>query len=223
MSVSPRLFYQKDFTSLKTIFIRKSSLNNYVNTVPGRQPRFNSFLSSALFRSNITLSHTFDFGDYADGAREAGGKITYHKYGLGMDQTDGNGNILKSLSTVIEELGHQNRVIDIFKIDCEGCEWATSVNWFEAAAKHNVTIRQIQVELHGPPQRLGAPPQEIHNYFDLMYKHGYVIFHKEMNMLAKEQGGNCIEYAFLKLDPEFVNAEQRIKAAEAMETKAAFE
>lgn len=158
--------------------------------------------------------HTFDFGDYADGAREAGGKITYHKYGLGTDQTDAKGNVLKSLGTVVEELGHQNRVIDIFKIDCEGCEWATAVNWFEAAVKHNVTIRQIQVELHK------APPKPAHNFFDLMYEHGYVIFHKEMNIIGMQMGGDCIEYAFLKLDPEFVHAEQRTKAVDALEAKA---
>jgi len=157
--------------------------------------------------------HTFDFGDYAEGAKEAGGKITYHQYGLGMDETDAKGNTFKSLSTVIEELGHQNRVIDIFKIDCEGCEWRTAEKWFEAAAKHNVVIRQIQVEVHA------NIPKVMHDYFDRMYELGYVIFHKEYNMIAKEFGGNCIEYAFLKLDPEFVNAEQRTKAGEVLEAQ----
>jgi len=123
--------------------------------------------------------HTFDFGDYADGAKEAGGKITYHQYGLGTDETDAKGNSFKSLSTVIEELGHQNRVIDIFKIDCEGCEWRTAEKWFEAAIKHNVMIRQIQVEVHA------NTPKAMHDFFDLMYDNGYVIFHKEYNMISK--------------------------------------
>lgn len=158
--------------------------------------------------------HTFDFGDFAAGAKAAG--VTYHKYGLGTDETDSHGNVLKSLSTVIEELGHQNRVIDIFKIDCEGCEWSTVQSWFEAEVKHNVTIRQIQVELHD------TTPKNKHAFFDRMYEHGYVIFHKEPNMIAKDKfDSNCIEYAFLKLNPKFANAEQRTKAVDVLEGRAA--
>lgn len=38
------------------------------------------------------------------------------------------------------------------------------------------------------------------DFFDAMYHHGYVITHKEVNILAV---GGCIEYAFLKLDSSF--------------------
>ena len=145
--------------------------------------------------------HTFDFGDYGADAKKIG--VEYHQWGLGADSTDGK---FKSLSTTVEDLGHQNREIDIFKIDCEGCEWETAVNWFDTAAKHNIMIRQIQVELHG------YDAGKIHAFFDLMYEHGYVIFHKEPNLL----GASCIEYAFLKLDPEFVNAASRTKGVDAL-------
>ena len=153
--------------------------------------------------------HTFDFGDFAAGAKEAGGKINYHKQGMGNDRTDKSGNVFKSLSTTVQELGHQNRIIDVFKIDCEGCEYATAANWFEAVTKHNITLRQIQVELHKNSAR------KIMEFFDLMYKHGYVIFHKEPN-LRSVATGFCIEYALLKLDAEFVNVAPRTKGVVAL-------
>ena len=84
--------------------------------------------------------HTFDFGDYSKGARDAGG-VHYHQVGVGQDAPPQ----FKSVSTIVQELGHGGRVIDIFKIDCEGCEWQTAQHWFHS----NVTLRQIQVELHG--------------------------------------------------------------------------
>jgi len=127
--------------------------------------------------------HTFDFGNYSEGAKKAG--VHYHQVGLGLDQPPK----YKSLSTIVNELGHEGRTVDIFKIDCEGCEWTTAAKWFEA----NITLRQIQVELHG------ADIQETPKFFDLMYKNNYVITHKEPNIVA----GKAIEFALLKLAPDF--------------------
>lgn len=154
--------------------------------------------------------HIFDFGDYAEGAKKAGGKLTYHRHGLqGSDHT-AKGRVFKSLDTVFKELGHQNTVIDIFKIDCEGCEFSTVKTWFEAAEKHNVIIRQIQVEMHN------NPIEDTFAFFDTMYENGYVIFHKEFNLIAVPYKGTAIEYAFLKLDPEFTNAVPRRKGVNVM-------
>jgi len=129
--------------------------------------------------------HTFDFGKYSKGAKKAG--VHYHQVGLGSDSPPK----FKSLSTIIKELGHEGRTIDIFKIDCEGCEWETAAKWFEA----DITLRQIQIELHG------ADIQITPKFFDLMYKNNYVITHKEPNIAYPE--GKAIEYAFLKLAPQF--------------------
>ena len=50
-----------------------------------------------------------------------------------------------------------------------------------------------------------------------MYEHGYVIFHKEINMIAIEvRGSACVEYAFLKLDPEFVNPASRTERVDVL-------
>lgn len=129
--------------------------------------------------------HTFDFGNYGEGAKKAG--VQYHQYGVGKDDPPK----FKSIKTIVKELGHEGRIIDIFKIDCEGCEWETASHWFDA----DIGIRQIQVELHKDGKMIQNAPK----FFDTMYKNNYVITHKEPNIAY----GNAIEYALLKLAPEF--------------------
>ena len=103
----------------------------------------NDFSFETFVQKDISTNceiHTFDFGDYAKGAKEAGG-VQYHQVGVGID----NPPRFKSIKTLVKELGHENRIIDVFKIDCEGCEWKTAQHWFDTSV--NVTLRQIQVEL----------------------------------------------------------------------------
>ena len=93
-----------------------------------------------------------------------------------------------TVQDIMSKLGHQNRTIDIFKIDCEGCEWESYEGWFEGAS-----IRQIQVELH-----YITKAEALMRY---AYKNNFVIFHKEPNTLGCK--GVCIEYAFLRLTEAF--------------------
>lgn len=63
--------------------------------------------------------HTFDMGDYASRVEPTGSH--YHRWGIsGEAFTDDKGQIYKTLQQTVQELGHQGRTIDIFKIDCEG-------------------------------------------------------------------------------------------------------
>ena len=148
--------------------------------------------------------HTFDpemsgkrYGDKAPSG------VHYHDWGFapdagGVDEMeegrnmgfDRRGGTFKSFRETVEELGHAGRVIDIFKIDCEGCEWTTYNDWFAAGA----TLRQILVEVHNAPAEADA-------FFRTLRDQGYVTFHKEPNI--QYAGGSCVEYAFLKLEPEF--------------------
>lgn len=93
----------------------------------------------------------------------------------------------RSLQETLKILGHSERRIDIFKIDCDECEWATFHDWLE------FDIRQILVEVHDAPA-------VVDDFFQALRNAGYAIFHKEPNI---ENNPNCIEYSFLKLSKEF--------------------
>jgi hypothetical protein len=132
--------------------------------------------------------HTFDPTIGEQPSNLPGGNIQFHPWGLASRD---NGTS-KTLPSIIKELGHTGREIDIFKIDCEGCEWDTYKGWFDGSTK----IRQIQLEVHGGTE--DAPPTLAQNFMLFLKSKGYVIFHKEPNI--QHSGGSCIEYAFLLLN-----------------------
>ena len=132
--------------------------------------------------------HTFDFGNYAQGAKEAGGNIQYHQVGVGIDKPPK----FKSINTLVKELGHENRVIDIFKIDCEGCEWSGYKDWLSA------DIRQLLIETH-----------DLHantlDFFDDLIDAGFNIVSREPNILpfVTKNNNMALEWSLLRLDPAF--------------------
>ena len=133
--------------------------------------------------------HTFDPNVGMSPSNKPAG-VHFHPWGLAQ-KTRGK---MKSLKDIVSALGHEHRQIDIFKIDCEGCEWSTFPAWLEVP-----NIRQIQAELHKSPKG-----------FDLlsaMFKKNFVIFHKEPNTYGCK--GDCIEYAFLKLNKTFFETPRR--------------
>ncbi len=138
--------------------------------------------------------HTIDKNDWNHyGRGPPPSFVTYHKFTMGVPPA------ATSLSTIVHELGHESRTIDIFKIDCEGCEWDTFRSWFG----QGVYIRQILVELHGTGHVNGS---NAHDFFNFLFNLGYVIFSKEPNTLGC--GGSCIEYGFLKMSPGFARGVQ---------------
>lgn len=134
--------------------------------------------------------HTFDFGNYSAAASKLNHVTNYHQWGLSsISHTDSRGNIYKTIDQTVRDLHHEGRTIDIFKIDCEGCEWATVKSWMGA----NVVLRQILVELH----QVQVPGTM--EFFELLHDNNYVVFHKEPNIQYWQIGGGAIEYSFLKL------------------------
>lgn len=104
----------------------------------------------------------------------------------------------KTMGQTIQDLGHSGRMIDILKVDCEGCEWESLSYWLKDIHALNVTVRQILFETHEPPPHPGAKL-----FFQALLDEGFVIFHKEANSLA---GGKCFEYAWVWLDKSFQGA-----------------
>uniref|UniRef100_A0A7S0T5M1 Methyltransferase domain-containing protein n=1 Tax=Erythrolobus madagascarensis TaxID=708628 RepID=A0A7S0T5M1_9RHOD len=99
------------------------------------------------------------------------------------------GSMMYRLRTAMKLLGHENREIDILKIDIEGSEYDAFNDFFE---DDFLPFRQIQIELH-KPQRSGRLHAQLR-------RHGYVITHKEPNYawFATLQ-----ELAFLRLSRNF--------------------
>ncbi|KAL3780118.1 hypothetical protein ACHAW5_005756 [Stephanodiscus triporus] len=136
--------------------------------------------------------HVFDFGDFAQTVADQTGhspNVHYHQWGL-SSRTEGR---YKSFTDTLSELGHVNRTIDVFKIDCEGCELDTYQAWLEAPVK----LQQILVEIH----KHGAV-----DMFQSLHDAGYAIFHKEPN-IQYQIGNICVEYCFVLLSPKFWTTE----------------
>ena len=150
--------------------------------------------------------HVFDFTDFSSWI-PSGLKVDYHAWGLKpvhdenipvTESAPFAQNTLwrsqpelnwKTFPEIVEHLGHTGRFIEIFKIDCEGCEWYTYKDWFE-----NVQIRQILVEVHGTPPI-------VDDFFSHIHSLNYVMFHKEPNI--QWTGGDCLEFSFLKVNNSF--------------------
>jgi len=129
--------------------------------------------------------HTFDLKYF-----ESPHYVNFHEFGLRFITSSIDDKKFFTMQDIVKLLGHEGRTIDIFKIDCEGCEWKTFEDWFDA----KVDIRQILLEAHYV-KKTTIP------FFNRLQKEGYVTFHKEANTMGCH--GDCIEYGFLKLDPSF--------------------
>jgi Methyltransferase domain len=138
----------------------------------------------------------------------------YHQWGLGssystawMNKREGKGTFL-SFQDIQNRLGHENRTIDLFKIDCEGCEWHSYKDWIDA------DLRQIMMETHELPIVVKAkrtdfgilPTVAASEVFDTFKQHGFVLYSKEVN--TNNGLGRSAEWSFLKLHPDFFHVPQ---------------
>jgi hypothetical protein len=149
--------------------------------------------------------HTFDFTNYVYKI-PPNLNISYHVWGLKPSYEEDlsrfvginfaqqlwkrNQGVFKTIQETRKELGHEHRTIDVFKIDCEGCEWFSYKDWIDPS----IDIRQIQIEIHE------APPM-VNEFFEDLRDAGFAMFHKEPNI--QYTGGKCVEFSFLRMAPTF--------------------
>uniref|UniRef100_A0A061R7U0 Methyltransferase domain-containing protein n=2 Tax=Tetraselmis sp. GSL018 TaxID=582737 RepID=A0A061R7U0_9CHLO len=107
------------------------------------------------------------------------------------------GNCL-SLTSAVSSLGHQNRTISIFKIDCEGCEYFVLPELAKLVEEKKLSVQQIQVEIHG------TRFLRIRRLFQTLRSAGFAVFHKERNHDGCD-GYKCVEFSLLSLS--FAKAE----------------
>lgn len=144
-----------------------------------------NFLGCETHTFDPTLSKPFVGGDYAH----------FHPWGLGLDgekKALGNNTwVGKSLATIMKALGHENRTIDVLKIDCEGCEFSALPPFFGQIALGHFQVNQLQVEMHAGDRK----HQDIVDFFAAADKAKLRIFHKERNHWGCG-GYLCVEYSF---------------------------
>jgi hypothetical protein len=155
--------------------------------------------------------HVFDPGNYARPGDAAKNNIHYHQWGLkssydvaynaelSLNALQGAAPAMKTFQETLKALGHESRTIEIFKIDCEKCEWSNYKDWIGA------DIRQILIENHGVPSPISGnewhyKPMQVADYYDAFTANNFAMYNKEVNV---DGGGNCVEFSYIKLHPDF--------------------
>jgi Methyltransferase domain len=179
----------------KGIYLFEDGINNVLRDIHAKQ---NTATASSPWLPNCEI-HVFDPNPkYARTNDAQMNNIHYHAIGLKSSyERSGFGKFLNrfeflSLPEIQQRLNHTHRRIDVFKIDCEGCEWSTYLDWLQP----NIDIRQILIETHS----LKCTPNI---FFDRFFDMGYVLYSKEANTHPNSKD-ECYEWGFLKLHPNFL-------------------
>lgn len=146
--------------------------------------------------------HTIDmtyFGPVPD-------SVTFHRVGLAdfngirpYNLSDHNTIMaeFKTIDTLLKDLNLLNRRIDIFKIDCEGCERTVYPGFYA----DGVNIVQLAIEVHF--FRMDEWWRPNYKMMEALHRNGFVIFSKEPNTLGCN--GACVEFTFLRFNRTIFN------------------
>mmetsp|Transcript_13873 Transcript_13873/g.39489 ORF Transcript_13873/g.39489 Transcript_13873/m.39489 type:complete len:357 (-) Transcript_13873:163-1233(-) len=168
--------------------------------------RFENSVRAAVGEGECEI-HTFDpTGDFSLKMKNPDGKSFYHMWGLksaGVEE-DSQYSLLQSnasstngpyygLAEIMRRLEHEDRIVDLFKIDCEGCEWSV---FDDIAAQTN--IRQLMIEVHNRPY---SGPEKTFQLFETFAKNGLIMYSKELNSRARK----AVEFSFIRLKHSFLD------------------
>jgi len=128
--------------------------------------------------------------------RNVGQKLPYVKY-HNWDISDTTAGKRKTLADTVKLLGHESVRIEIFKLDCDGCEF-TVYNGLFTGLQHKP--RQFLVDLHDGTT--GAAPVPAQRFLMQMRANHYVAFHKEQAVQVPRKKLR-VSYSFLLLSPAF--------------------
>ena len=118
-------------------------------------------------------------------------------------QREGNSQF-KTIRETVEDLGHQGHYIDLFVLDCEGCEFNLYKDIVEIGIENMTTTTkaptvflQLVMQVHG----FATPVENTYSFFETLTNEGsYAIFHKSA---TEGTGGNVQDYGFIKLRNDF--------------------
>ena len=160
------------------------------------QHEFEDGIFEILGRNKHCEIHVFDpapqYERYGDIENK---NIHYHAWGISSSttKTEGFGDgsyIFKNFREIAKELGHTKRTVDLFKIDCEGCEWTSYDDMLES-----YNIKQLLIEIH--PNMLRPDNVKVSDIFTEFRDYGFIPFSKEAN--TWEHGSGVYEYSFIRL------------------------
>ena len=140
--------------------------------------------------------HVFDFSSYTPQNKDD--RLIFHRWGIAEQDKLATINDelvqFKSLPSIVGALGHENTVIDILKLDVEGCEFGIldDVAMWQQIEAMGTRFEQLQLEVHligvnrvnyqWMPPILIFSDEQIDDLFRVLHQQGYAIFHKEVNV-----------------------------------------
>lgn len=149
-------------------------------------------------------------------------QIQLHQWGIAdkdfvtepLDRWSKKSMTMKSLASIVKELNHEGRTIDILKIDIDGLEldMLNQHSFWDDVDALGTKVSQLLLEVHfqgidketfrfrdkaGNKGHISGP--QVDALMRFLTEKGFVIFHKEVNLVGKPSNDAC-EYSFLRLN-----------------------